>query len=219
MRSGNVISFLMILSLFILSGCKDPSKQASLFHYEDNLKHIASEKSEETAWTQEIEKNRLSQKISSIDYVNSSLRLTPRTMIAFESGMNRNAVYPELDGFGSLDISDIDPLAMELVENFCTAYTKDEECEKFMYKDSIFSLVLFMHDSKQFTGNKKELRWLVGKAYVLDNVFEIPVRFSDGKRQMKVNFFLKDDTVNTEKPEYKILDIEIYGVGEINGKQ
>lgn len=207
-----VIFLTIIISLAQMFTSCSNSSGADKFLHAENLKKEADSVREDIQWTLEIEKNRLTQKIDSIDYISPGIKLTPNSMIAFEAGKNHPAVYPELENFGSLDVSDLDAEVFSLVSDFCRFYISDRECESFFAEDQIYPLVLFMYDSKDY--EKTNSRWILGKAFVSDNAIQVPVKFSNKTESMFVNVYVKENS--GEKAEYKIIDLEILKITSNN---
>ncbi|MGN0739196.1 MAG: hypothetical protein ACI4LX_03390 [Treponema sp.] len=216
MKNAEKFAAVIFSVIFLFFSCSTEINNQAMAG-EENLKSITAQKEKTVQWTQELEKNRLSQKIDSIEYVNQFLKLNPPTMTAFEAGMSRPIVYPELDGFASLDISDVDANIIFLINNFCRNLAKETECDSFMNSESVFSLALFLYDAKNYGFSFKNTKWLIGKAFVLENGFEVPVRFVNENKKLDVHFYLKDvhnagDVSQNQQSvsEYKILALEIF---------
>lgn len=216
MKNAEKVSAIVFSIMFLFFSCSTEINN-QVMTGEDNLKSIAAQKEKTVQWTQELEKNRLSQKIDSIEYINQFLRLNPPTMTAFEAGMSRTVIYPELDGFASLDISDVDANIISLINSFCKSLANETECDSFMNSESIFSLALFLYDAENYGFDFKNTKWLIGKAFVLENAFEIPVRFVNMNKKLDVHFYVKDisdaDDVGQNHDsvvEYKILTLKIF---------
>lgn len=208
--------FILISFIFILMTACSNSAVSDKLLYSDNLKSITDAKREQLQWTQELEKNRLSERITTIEYINQGNKLIPNTMMAFEAGMGRQAIYPELNGFGSLDISDIDPNALAVVSKFCGSLLNNGECESFFDENSLYSLVLLLHDLEKYDFSKNW--WYAGKGYFEGSVVEIPVRFTNGINNLDLNIYLKEVDAKTDDKQkdvptmtYKIIDVEIAG--------
>lgn len=206
-KSG-ICTFLFSLLMFL--GCSNASQNQNFVIDDDNLKMTVLNRTQTLQWTQELEKNRLSQKINSEEQTKSDLKLGPLMMIAQEGGISSNPVYPVIDGFASLDISDIDPGAINIIDRFCIAYKKGDACDSFMSENSIYSLALFLFDSKEEEFSTAGMDWVIGKAFVTENSIEIPVRMFNKTKFIDVNFFMKQD-----KESYKILDLEISNTGDV----
>lgn len=203
-------NILFLFSFLMFFGCSNASQNQNFVIDEDNLKAAVLSRTQNLQWTQELEKSRLSQKINPEDKISDKLRYSPSVMIAVEGGISTNAVYPVIDGFGSLDISDIDPGAINLIDSFCIAYKKGESCDQFMAENSIYSLSLFLFDASEEDFSVYGMDWVIGKAFVSESSIEIPVRIFNAKKYIDVNFFMRQD-----KETYKILDLEISNTGDV----
>lgn len=222
--------------LFLFSSCSNSDVASRLLHTE-HLKQVADSHKEEIQWTMELEKTRLSERIYSIDYVSPENRLTPSTMMAFEAGMEHSAVFPRIEGFGSLDISDNDVEAMGQVSSFLNDLRQHKECDSYFAESSLYSLVLLLNDLNDFTF--ENCYWYYGKSFAGDFAVEIPVRLFNREQYADLNIFLKEMPVesdtgksDTEKKDskknpvlkYKIIDVEIadlnniHSEGDENGK-
>lgn len=219
-KSFFFLSFIMIL----FTGCSNSAVSDKLL-YSDNLKSITDIKRSELQWTLELEKNRLSERITTIEYINQNNRLTPGTLMAFEAGNERQPLYPELKGFGSLDISDIDPSAVSIINKFCFSLINNEDCEVLFDDDSIFSLVLFTHDIRNYDLSKNW--WYIGKSYFEGGAIEVPVRLTNGQSFLDFKVYLKEKQISEVKSDqaenkpvsnstYNIIDVEILDSGSIN---
>lgn len=219
-KSFFFLSFIMIL----FTGCSNSAVSDKLL-YSDNLKSITDIKRSELQWTLELEKTRLSERITTIEYINQNNRLTPGTLMAFEAGNERQPLYPELKGFGSLDISDIDPSAVSIINKFCFSLINNEDCEVLFDDDSIFSLVLFTHDIRNYDLSKNW--WYIGKSYFEGGAIEVPVRLTNGQSFLDFKVYLKEKQISEVKSDqaenkpvsnstYNIIDVEILDSGSIN---
>ena len=170
--------------------------------------------------TKEIEKSILSQKIDSIDYINSSLQLTPDVMIAYDAGMPHKNVYPYLEGFESLDVSDLDAEAANVIAQFCTNLVRKESCDSFMAKDSVYALAMFLYDAGECSFDFTNARWLLGKPFITESSLEVPAYFYHKSDYLSIKFYLSQ-----VENAYKVFDVEISDTGsrshlreEKNGK-
>lgn len=184
-----VKKILPLFFLFILLiSCSNSGVTSKLFR-DDHLKNETNNQRENIQWTMELEKNRLGEKISSINQVSSSQELNPQTFMALDAEYERFGIFPELDDFGSLDISDNDANAMAVLHNFFSSLKANQECDSYFTRDSIFSLVLFLHDIQDFDLTNAQLYF--GKAFPLENALEIPVRIYGKNEMMDVKVYLK----------------------------
>lgn len=70
-------------------------------------------------WTYEIESGRLDKKIDSFEAISKNVVMAPLTIAALDSVASMASVWPELDGFGSLDVSNIQGELLETIKTFC----------------------------------------------------------------------------------------------------
>ncbi|MBR0154947.1 MAG: hypothetical protein IJM22_02625 [Treponema sp.] len=221
--------FFTFISLSLLAGCKNAAQTQS-DESEFSLKKIADAKNGEIQWTQELEKGRLSKKVNRNDYMNPAVTFNPDSMIALDAGKNFREIYPEIEGFASLDIRDIDSDALNLVQSFFSSFIKKKECDEFMESNSIFSLAIFSFDLNQKNIDPSTCSYIIGKGYFSDNAFEIPVRLYNKEKFVDTKIYIKEiqftkqndkesDKKDSQIPSYKILDIEIFNEGTFNKSQ
>ena len=209
--------FCLILTASLLLSCKNASDTQNTAQ-NSTLKKITDNKNSEIQWTQELEKGRLSQKINRNDYIINSIKITPEVLIALDAGKNYTGVYPEIKGFASLDIRDIDTDALYLIDSFFVSFINGRDCDKYMEKDSLYSLALFSFDLEELNIKPSSCRYLVGKAIVADNSLAIPVRLYNNTDFVDTNVYLKEIQFSqgkdkkedlSKKSAYEIIDLEI----------
>lgn len=218
MKTGTLAAAIFCIQILFFSCSYEAAVQSA---DGNSLKAAAAEKESSVRWTQELEKSRLSRSIDSSESINRLLKLEPQTMIAFDAGIGLPFVYPQIDDFACIDTSDLNEGSAALIDNFCRALVSGDECDPFMKSGSVFSLALFLHDAEQCGFVFENARWIVGKAAVLENHFEIPVRFMQGNQKLDVCVFVEDVRFETENEppdgsagKYEILDLEIFNSGE-----
>ena len=101
------------------SSCKKKAQRTLEERTELSMK--IDEAREKAAWSYEIEGERLSKKISSVDAIEKNIPLEPLSMIALEGGGPFPAIFPELEGFAALDTTDIQGEVLDTVSGFCRA--------------------------------------------------------------------------------------------------
>lgn len=220
------------------SSCKKKAQRA--LEERTELSKKIDEAREKAAWAYEIEGERLSKKISSVDAIEKNIPLEPLSMIALEGGRSFSAIFPELEGFASLDTTDIQGGVLDTVNGFCRALIehtspsrkkdlkkkesegKDGESEEDSAQDdsskidgyfsetTLYSLVLFFADSEPAGAVKS---FMVGKPFVDDENIEVPLRLSCENATV---YALAYPAPNEDT--WKIQQIEIYKVEEKNGK-
>ncbi len=231
--------FALCLSLF---SCKK-NVEVALEEYTP-LSKTASDLSANAQWAYELESDRLDKKINSFEAIDKSIPLIPVSIVVLEGGSPMASVYPELEGFGSLDTSSIRGELFDTIKDFCLSlveYSKnledvekhglpvqEEEKEKenegeskaessrgsskidsFFSSRSIFSLALFLNDSKQ-AGVLES--FVIGRPLVGEESMEVPVLWHGKKQKLYSKLYPIQ-----EEQGWKIQQIEIYKTEENNG--
>lgn len=116
---GKAALLAAVLCLAVLFISCRKKKEVVLEEYTP-LSKEANDLSGVAQWAYEIENGRLEKKIDSFEAIDKSVPLLPMTIVALDGGSPMTAVYPELDGFGSLDTSPMQGELYETIKNFCS---------------------------------------------------------------------------------------------------
>lgn len=216
LKSSLIYFFFLGIFILTFSSCNN-ANSLDITQDINTLKNVVSQRNENIKWTGEVEPNRLTEKIHTSPYISKSLSLTPNVMIAFEGGMPREPVFPQIDNFGSLDISNLDYKIISNINSFFDQLKNNENCDSFMDSNSIFALSLFLYDLQQIDFSLNDLSWIIGKPFLMDDIFEIPIRLKNETNFLLVYLYIKDveSIVNTDSADlskgsdYKIVNIEI----------
>ena len=201
----NICSRIIISSLIIFSSllfsCKNTSETKLVYTESDTIKKSVKEKSQEITWTQELEAERLSQKIT-----RSAMELgpdVPYTKEIFKITKNQSPVYPDLADFGSLDTRNLRPSVKEKLNNFCTSLASVNHSgeDTHFSRKYLFNYVFFINDletgwknnfDKEYPKEKSEnekseeeksegtnifTKWTFGEPFIGSEIMQIPVRF------------------------------------------
>lgn len=206
----NFFVFFSIFFIIIFSSCNNANTPLNALNSAETLQNEAEQKLLYADWNSEIEKNLLKKNTTQTDYVSRSVELNPSVMAALSSGENMASIYPELEGFGSLDISDVDDKVRGLMDDFCKAILVNSEKESFMANGRLHFLVLFLNDIKNYGLLKS---WIFGKPFISEDLFQIPIRFYFSSGTLDTFFYL----VQIEET-WKIDQIQIYKWDKENGK-
>ncbi|MCF0242369.1 MAG: hypothetical protein HUK25_07000 [Treponema sp.] len=218
--------FLPLFLLFLFFSCSNSENVTETIDSSDSLKSLVNGKTESALWTKEIEGERLKKDISRTDYVSSSLRLTSEVMKV--SSYPEDPVFPFIEGFASLDISNIPVSTIQIVKDFCSAISKDiYSGETFFNRESIFSFVFFIDDLENIFFNRKidEIyiiqteeslkpvfsNFILGKGFQSEHEIQIPVRFFYQTEHLDIILFVSTET-------NKFSQIKITGMEKANGK-
>lgn len=152
MKSKKSIFFFEFSILFTvivlgITGCSSKDKKSDS-DSDLTLRAQSEKRFKEIEWTDPIEKDRLTQNISTTQTIADTIKLTPVIFLCSNYAKTIEPVYPNLDGFGNLDISDLpDEIKLSVTsfsENLCTGSANDE----LMMAGSVYELALFESDLK-----------------------------------------------------------------------
>ena len=183
-----IIIFSVITNLLAIISCSN-SQESKLVYTENNtIKKSVKEKEVEITWTQELEGERLSKKIT-----RGSMELGPDVIYdkeLFKIQTKKPApVYPSISEFGSLDTSALRPSVKNKLDDFCKAFSevKHTGAASYFSNKYIFNYVFFMTDlegdwSKKFGKKLPEegelfTKWIYGQPFNGADIIQIPVRF------------------------------------------
>ena len=203
-----IIIFSVITNLILLFSCSN-SQESKLVYTESNtIKRSVKEKELEITWTQELEGERLSKKIT-----RGSMELGPDVLYdkeLFKIQTKQPApVYPSISEFGSLDTSRLRTSVKNKLDDFCTAFflVLHTGAASFFSSKYIFNYVFFMTDleadwSKNFGKKLPEegqlfTKWIYGEPFNGADIIQIPVRFYADCGTIDVTVFL-NSTGNNE---------------------
>ena len=142
-RVSTILTITALSALFF--SCSD-MKELKKADEEDTLRALSETLSQEIPWTSQIEADRLTRNIKTSDGILKSIALTPVIVISSGDREQENPVYPYLEGFGSLDVSDIPLPIRSVLDSFCLSLSKDTDADSYMSKKGLYSLALFYKD-------------------------------------------------------------------------
>lgn len=143
------LSYTYILQSLHSFSCSD-SSNTQVTQDSSSLKSIADQKFKQIEWTQALEGNRLTAGISSINTVEKRIQLSPTVVINSSYASSLPPVFPYLEGFGSLDISNFNSSVKTLAVKFSSAMCNGEIDSSLFEKDNIFEAALFENDLKTY---------------------------------------------------------------------
>ncbi len=113
-----------------------------------SLKAAAEKKISGTDWTFELEKDRLTQDISTVNSIEKKIKLTPQVLLNSNYAAKLNPVYPYLEGFGSLDTSNFNSEIKKMSAEFASGLCKNQFSTAFFDASDIYELALFSLELK-----------------------------------------------------------------------
>lgn len=181
-----IFLFSLLIFLFGFNSCKNNSESKLVYTENNTIKQNVKEKETEVTWTNEIEGERLSQRINrgAIE-IGSEVPYNKEIYKLFK--VSPVPVYPSYSDFGSLDTSNLKISTKEKLNSFCTALSSVNNADAFFNKKYIFNYVFLMDDlgrgwEKHFNtklpeGKKLFSKWLFGEPFYGADIIQIPVRF------------------------------------------
>lgn len=216
-------SYISIFSVFLMItvfSCKNTSETKLVYTENDTIKQSVKEREQGITWTQELEKDRLSEHIN-----RSSMELGSEVIYNKDlykiSKKNRQPLYPEFSDFGSLDTRNIRPSIKDKLNNFCKNLSSENHsgAEASFSRKYLFNYVFFVKDleegwkvhfeedyptpSKETKQKEDEeasfelfTKWTFGEPFVGSEIMQIPVRFYSTCGIIDVTVFLNSSGNN-----------------------
>ena len=158
-----------------------------------------SQKNSSTIWAREIESSVLSRKINTSAYISSNLKLEPELYLAAVT--EETPVYPSLNGFGSLDSTQLVPETKQIVEKIAENIISWNFDESLFEKNTVFSLILFKYDvengwKEKFgadfpSGEERKFSvYYCGEPFIEEDFISVPLRFKNSKGFVDVRIFI-----------------------------
>ena len=184
-RFGLLVAGLMIFQVAFLACTSESTEEGVIADFEANfLKQSVDKKRNEIDWSLPLNHGVLTEKHNSVEGILKSVRVSKDNVFAGRQDTYA-PVYPYLEGFGSLDISDLGSEAKEVVDGFCTAFTTGGDGFVYLQECRQYEFSLFLYDITEHTGSAhtkekpKYTSYICGKPVIRDDMFFVPVRFSD----------------------------------------
>ncbi len=229
MKKALYLAFIFYSLCFFFS-CSDSSNTQSTDNT-SSLKNIAEQNFKQINWTEPLEGERLTAKISSVDTIEKRIQLSPAVVLNSSYASSLSPIFPYLEGFTSLDLSSFNSLVKSLAQKFASALCTGNVDTTLFEKDNIFEAALFYNDLKQlwksefsqeFPENAKETdsletqekelfilfdEYLFGEPFEMNSLYEVPVRFirkKTGSVDVMIYFF-KDELNSWKIDQLKII--------------
>lgn len=189
----------VFVSGFLFFSCSSDSSIDLNSGSEETLRMTFSQKNSSTIWAREIESSVLSRKINTSAYISSNLKLEPELYLAAVT--EETPVYPSLNGFGSLDSTQLVPEAKQIVEKIAENIIFWNFDESLFEKNSVFSLILFKYDvengwKEKFgadfpSGEERKFSvYYCGEPFIEEDFISVPLRFKNSKGFVDVRIFI-----------------------------
>ena len=212
MKKALLFSSLIIFLTFCFFSCSNTTASKIITSDGNNLREKIQNKESSVNWTKPLEENRLSESIDKNDKLTSSVKVNPEIMMILKSDFP--PVYPYIENFESLDISELKPAWKGIVKKLFEVFNTDlnKLPENMIDNKYIFNYVFFVYDLKeQWKENFKEefktenafSSYIIGKPFISDDIVQIPVRLTSEKGKVTIMVYLWNDG------KYLINQIEI----------
>ena len=157
LRAVRLFSFcLLAFASLAFASCSSADSELSSADDTPTLRYTADRLYDSTVWTEELEFDRLTTKVSSVAGISAKLNLSP-LIVAAKNPSEDSKIFPSLPSFGSLDTSLISKSLREMLTSFSETLAKNKDADSFFAKDSLFSLALFYNDFNRIFGDCFEL--------------------------------------------------------------
>ena len=193
---------ILIVALFVSCAASVEESEVK----DETLKSSAEKFERISLWSNEIEADILKEKLPGIKNVSSKTALSPASVaLAF---IDSKSVFPNFkDSFG-LDISSMDKEALKILDSFFYSFEKNKDCEKYFEAESLYSLVIFLHDFSEIKANV--LNHVAGEPFFSDGIYQCPVRIflkSNDKKNSSADIYAYLKKIDQE---WKIFQLEIF---------
>ncbi len=185
----------IVLSMYSLSFALSSCSQSSEMHLNptesDTLRYETLMYAKAITWTGQSEETDDTQKQNSKNDI--PYRFNEQLSISFEP--RSTSVYPELNGFGSLDTTELSPAIKKQTENFLQNLESGIVDSSYFDSDYRFAAVTAQYQLNLI--NDTFSQFMIGKPFIPQNterpVFEIPVYAVMHKTGYRIRLFLNPD--------------------------
>ena len=196
--------FFSVFFIISIIACNNSAETKLVYTENDTIKQSVKEREQGITWTQELEKERLTTRIT-----RSSMEIgsdVPYNKELFKISKTMQApVYPDLNDFGSLDTRNIRESVKDKMNNFCSNLSLENHtgADSFFSKKYIFNYVFFIKELEESwkTNFNEEYpksalpekkveedgaeepapgiftKWTFGEPFIGSEIMQIPVRF------------------------------------------
>ena len=163
----------------------------------ETLRTLSESLAESVPWTDELEGGRLSMDVSGTDGIERRVALSPLSVLAGSEEQSVPPRYPALDGFGSLDVSELPQAVKTQLDGFCAAITTDGNADSYMAPESLYSLALFYNDVAEHLAPQKQAEQEAARAKAAQQEAEAK-KAESGKKKKKSKKAAEDGTATAQ---------------------
>ena len=211
----------MLLFLLAFFSCSNPVQDAEEITANSTLRYSAESLYDATEWAEEIEFDRLTASVSSVEGISARLNLSPLIVLASVPS-DSTRIFPNLEGFGSLDTTLISKRLREMLTSFCECIAANKEADKFMESNCLFSLALFYEDFERIFASCFDFSdeqdssetayfdsFVLGEPFLDGVYYEVPVKFFGKKANLTLCVFCFEKSSAWKIDQIQIVDWEI----------
>lgn len=194
MKRVAVLSILTVFSFFLLTSCTHQSEQVSVVDETVSIRYAVKQVKNAVSWTAPVEPDALSE--DSAGLVND-IRFYPAAGFAVMTG--RNAVYPDLEEFGSLDTSEMSRKILSGLNDFLGQLSKKTLTFNSSFFDKPYEGVVILYDASlldEITG------WKIGKPFISSGesaLYEVPVQLTMGTHKINARIYLNPEKTKLDE--------------------
>lgn len=182
--------------IFLIIACSNSQNaQGIQVDYENTLRKQFQDRFDSISWTEELEPDVITQKKASNPKLFSSRSLNNIVAASVIEVPESNAIYPAIDGFGSIDITMIPTSLKSMITDFCAELlnisqagnsslkeVSQEQVSKDIYSklashissERRYMLSIYLQDTKTYPVASK---FYLGSPFITGEKYEVPVLF------------------------------------------
>ncbi len=203
--------FVIVLCIFIFSSCANEANSEQIeFSQEKSLRFTVEEKRRSIEWIGDSDTRGEGSSSAAWESTSSFINEDGSTAsIVLQNYFVDEEVYPQIDGFGSLNTTSMPINLYTFINDFIQALSDNEMSSNFFPEDKIFLKTIIEYDFQDYP---KISRYLIGEMFVFDNpnnTYEIPIRlfFDENYADCFIYCEFVDDS-------YKIVQFDIGKIHE-----
>lgn len=212
-----------IFLLFFFFACSNNLSENDGYDENSTLRYLANELDSATLWTEELEAERLTVSVSSVEGISARLNLSPLIVLA-SLPSDSSKIFPTLGSFGSLDTSLISKPLRSMLTSFSESIARNEDADSFFEKECLYSLAIFYSDFERifsscfdFNDSSKKpffSKFVFGEPFLDGVYYEVPIKFFAPEATLTLCVFCFEKAGNWQIDQVQIADWEIF-----NGKK
>ena len=210
-------------SIFLIFACSNSQNpQGIQLDYENTLRKQFQNRFDSISWTEDLEADLITQREASDSKIFSSKSLNNLAAASVIKITDSNAIYPTIDGFGSIKITSIPASLKSMITDFCAellnisqaSNSSQEEVSQKEISEEIYTklashisserrymLSIYLQDTKNYPVASK---FYLGSPFITGEKYEVPVFFLSSQGNWIVLLYaqLQEDEWKIEQIRY-----------------